>query len=75
MKFQEQFKLDYEQWFREMSAKQLVKYIRNIEQYIDSDLFEDSLLADEMLILYDLSREECIHRVSKMAECDWTQLA
>ena len=72
MKFQEQFKLDYEEWFKGMKAKQLVKYTRNVEQYIDSDLFEDSLLADEVLILYDLIREECVCRVSKMA--DWEQL-
>lgn len=70
MKFQEQFKIDYEQWFREMHAKQLVKYIHNLEQYIDSDLFEDSLLADEVLILYDLARNECIYRVSKMADLE-----
>lgn len=70
MKFQEQFKLDYEQWFREMRAKQLVKYIHNLEQYIDSDLFEDSLLADEVLVLYDLARDECVYRVSKMAELE-----
>lgn len=70
MKFQEQFKIDYEQWFREMRAKQLVKYIHNLEQYIDSDLFEDSLLADEVLILYELAHDECVYRVSKMAELE-----
>lgn len=70
MKFQEQFKIDYEQWFREMRAKQLVKYIHNLEQYIDSDLFEDSLLADEVILLYDLARDECVYRVSKMAELE-----
>lgn len=75
MKFQEQFKEDYKQWFKEMSAKQLVKYEQNLSQYIDSDLFEDSLLADEVLVLYDLVRDECVYRVSKMADCDWTQLA
>ena len=68
MKFQEQFKEDYKQWFKEMSAKHLIKYEQNLSQYIDSDLFEDSLLADEVLILYELVRDECVYRVSKLAE-------
>ena len=71
MKFQEQFKEDYKQWFSEMSAKQLVMYEENLSKYIDSDLFENSLLADEVLILYDLVRDECVYRVSKISECDW----
>ena len=70
MKFQEQFKEDYKQWFKEVSAKQLIKYEQNLSQYIDTDLFDNSLLADEVLILYDLIRDECVYRVSKFAETD-----
>ena len=70
MQFLEQFKEDYKQWFRDMSSKQLVAYEQNISCYIDSDLYENSILADEFEILYELIRDECVYRVSKYAEAD-----
>jgi hypothetical protein len=70
MEFTKQFKKDYQQWFREMSSKQLIAYEQNLSLYIDSELYENSILADEVEILYELIRDECVYRVLKFAETD-----
>lgn len=68
MKFEQQFEQDYRQWFKGMHVKQLVEYEQNLSAFIDSDLFDGFVLADEVLMLYELIRDECVYRVSKFAE-------
>ena len=35
-----------------------------LSKLIDSDLFSDFVLADEVIILYDLIRDECVKRLA-----------
>lgn len=68
MKYMEQFKEHYKEWFRDCSAKRLVDFERNLGNVIDSDLIEDFVLCDEVIALYDMVRDECVYRVAKMVE-------
>lgn len=72
MKYDEQFAEHYRDWFKGMGAKNLINYERNLSAVIDSDLFNGFLLADEVLSAYELIRDECVDRVSKIAELDST---
>lgn len=58
----------FEKVFASMSPKQLVKTEAWLSKFIDSDLFEDSLFADEATYLYESVRDECVKRVSLIAE-------
>lgn len=58
----------FEEMFASMSPKQLVKTEDWLSKFIDSDLFEDSLLADEVTYLYESVRDECVKRVSLIAD-------
>lgn len=70
MKFNEHFKQHYEEWLKGCSAKSLVMYEQNLSRLIDSDLFSDCILSDEIIMLYELIRNECVARVHKIAETD-----
>jgi len=58
----------FEERFASMSPKQLVKTEDWLSKFIDSDLFEGSLFADEATYLYESVRDECVKRVSLIAE-------
>lgn len=66
--FDEQFKEYYRNWFSTCKASSLVRYEENLSQIIDSDLFDGFVLSDEVIVLYDLVRDECVYRVAKMVE-------
>lgn len=68
MKYMEQFKEHYKEWFRGCSAKRLVDFEKNLCNVIDSDLIENFVLCDEVIALYEIVRDECVYRVAKMVE-------
>ena len=68
MDYLREFKKHYESWFSTMSAANLVSYEQNLSKFIDSDLYEGNILADEVNILYELIRDECVYRLSKSIE-------
>ena len=57
----------YTDYFKHCSAAELVKREDEFSKLIDDDFSADSLLLDETLLLYELVRNECVHRVSLMA--------
>ena len=66
--FTTQFEKYYRNWFSTCKASQLVKYEQNLSKFIDSDLYFDCVLCDEINVLYELVRDECVYRVAKMSE-------
>lgn len=66
--FDKQFKEYYRNWFSQCKASQLVRYEQSLSQFIDSDFYDDFVLCDEVNVLYDLVRDECVYRVAKMSE-------
>lgn len=62
--YNERFNDYYTDFLSRCSAKQLVKFEQGVSKFIDSDLFEDSILSDEMVALFELIRDECVHRVA-----------
>lgn len=70
MKYMEQFEEHYEEWLKGMKAKSLVDYEQNLSKLIDSDLFSNCILSDEIILLYELIRNECVVRVEKIASME-----
>lgn len=58
----------FEERFASMSPKQLIKTEDWLSKFIDSELFDDSLFADEATYLYEAVRDECVKRVALIAE-------
>ena len=68
MAYSKQFKEHYQEWFRGFSAKRLVECEENLSSFIDCDLFHDFILSDEVILLYDMVRDECVRRVAMMSQ-------
>lgn len=68
MKNAKEFEKHYQEWFRGFNAKRLVECEQNLSNFIDSDLFCDFILSDEVILLYDLIRDECVRRVAIMSQ-------
>lgn len=64
-----QFVAYYSEWLKGFDNDSLVKYEENLSDFIDCDLYDGFLLADEVNILYELIRDECVRRVSRMVAC------
>ena len=64
----EQFEKHWEEQLRHYKAKSLVEYEQNLSKFIDSDLFSDCILSDEVVLLYELIRNECVRRVAMIIE-------
>ncbi len=64
MKGEKDFKQYYENWLHGFSNDELVRHEQNLSDVIDSDLFPGFLLSDEVLVLYELVRDECVRRLS-----------
>ena len=67
MDYMELFKTRYGEWLADFDNKCLIETIDNLEQFIDSDIFDNFLLDDEVLALYDMARDECVERIRKGA--------
>lgn len=68
MEYMEQFKVHYCEWFKNFSNSSLVKYEENLSKLIDSELFSDCILSDEIVLLHELIRDECVNRLAMIAE-------
>lgn len=62
MSYLESFEKHYMERLGRMHISRLVECEENISRLIDSDLFADCILSDEITALYELIRNECIHR-------------
>lgn len=61
------FRTYWKNEFSSCSTKMLIEYESVLSEFIDNDYFGSSVLIDEVLIMYELVRNECVHRVSMMA--------
>lgn len=62
--FRKVFEEYHKEVFSHWKAKSLVEQEAILSQLIDSDLFEHFVLIDEVILLYDLVRDECVKRLS-----------
>ena len=70
MEYMKQFEQHYEEWLKGMKARSLVDYEQNLSKIIDSEFFSDCILSDEIILLYELIRNECVVRVEKIASME-----
>lgn len=68
MDYKEMFSQYWEERFRYFKASRLIEAEQWLSVFIDSDLFEDSMLSDEALVMYELVRDECVKRVAKIVD-------
>lgn len=69
-KFNRMFREYYEHYFSDWKVSSLVKQEDILSHLIDSDLFCDFVLADEVILLYDLVRDECVRRLAMRIEAE-----
>lgn len=62
--FDRVFKEYHKNYFNHWKVSSLVEQENILSQLIDSDLFSDFVLADEVIMLYDLIRDECVRRLA-----------
>lgn len=68
MQYMDTFKKYYSEWFSRFDVKTLVEYEQSLSKFIDSDDFHDFPLSDEVLMMFELVRDECVMRCSVMAD-------
>lgn len=68
MDYMKAFREYWQERFSHSKASHLVKVEQWLSDFIDSDLFEDSILSDEALAMYELVRDECVKRVAKISD-------
>lgn len=64
MNLRKEFSEYYKEWFSRWNASSLVEQEQVLSDLIDSELFMDFILNDEVILLYDLIRDECVRRLA-----------
>ena len=64
-KYREFFENYHKDWFSYWDSENLIEQAKVLAKMIDSDLVADSLLIDEVMILFNLIRDECVKRIAK----------
>ena len=64
-KYREFFENYHENWFSQWQSEHLIEQAKVLAEMIDSDLVADSMLMDEVVILFNLIRDECVKRIAK----------
>lgn len=62
------FRAYWHERFVGSSLKGLVEWERQLSVMIDSDTFDSNPLSDEILVMFDLVRSECVRRCASIAE-------
>lgn len=68
--FRDAFKEYHKELFSHWKSKSLVEQEAILSQLIDSDLFEHFVLIDEVVLLYDMVRDECVKRLELSVKAD-----
>ena len=63
--YDKSFEIYFREWLKDFRSHELVEHEQILCKMIDSDLVADSLLMDEVMILFNLIRDECVKRVAK----------
>lgn len=64
-KYREFFENYHENWFSYWKSENLIEQAKILAEMINSDLVAESILMDEVMILFNLIRDECVKRVAK----------
>ena len=70
MDYMDSFREYYKERFRSSSASALVEQERLLSELIDNDDFISVWLMDEIIVLYELVRDECVCRVALIAKSE-----
>ena len=70
MEYMEIFKAHYKEHFSRSTSSKLVENEERLSLLLNDDTFSYSPLIDEALAMYELIRDECVRRVSRMAKSD-----
>ena len=62
--FDRVFKEYHKNYFIHWKVSSLVEQENILSQLIDCDFFSNFILADEVIMLYDLVRDECVKRLA-----------
>lgn len=72
--FSFEFRTIFEEYHRELfshwQTSSLVEQEVLLSRIIHSDLFESFVLIDEVILLYDLVRDECVRRLAILAQSE-----
>lgn len=69
MNYLDIFKKHYSERFTHWNLSLVVECVQSLEKFIDDDeLCVDFPLLDEVLIMYDLLRDECVNRCVGLVE-------
>lgn len=63
MRYYEIFKQRYSNMLKGYCDAELVKAVSEIEMIIDSDITNAFPMIDELMIIYDIVRDECVSRL------------
>lgn len=67
-KFEDVFSEYWKGRFETFSLANLVFYANSISKFIDNGFVENFILADEIIVLHELIRDECVHRCELMSD-------
>ena len=62
--FDKVFREYHKEYFSHWNVSSLVEQEEVLSKLIDSDLFQEFILADEIIVLYDMIRDECVKRLA-----------
>ena len=68
MSYLDSFCEHYKKFLSTSKLSTLAEQEKLLSRMIDDDIVFNSLLIDEVIILYDLVRDECVRRVVMMAD-------
>lgn len=68
VEFRRVFEEYHKEIFSHWKVKSLIEQEQILSDLIDSDLFENFVLIDEVIVLYDLVRDECVRRLTMSVE-------
>lgn len=66
--FEDTFSEYWKERISRFSLSNLVFYANSISKFIDNGFVENFILADEIIVLHELIRDECVHRCNLMSE-------
>lgn len=66
MKYREHFKQHYQRWLKGFTDSNLILQEQALGNLIDGNQIEHCLLIDEVILLYELVRDEIVYRFGEV---------
>lgn len=67
MKYREHFKQHYQRWLKGFTNANLILQEQTLSKLIDGEQIEHCLLIDEVILLYELVRDEIVYRFGEVS--------